>query len=100
MSKGIKFDGEKPRYDLVPAKALADVVDVLTYGAQKYEPDNWLYVPEWERRYFAAAQRHIWAWKQGESVDSETGINHLAHAICCLMFMIEREANEIEGSER
>ena len=91
---GIKFDGEKARYDLIPENALDEVVEVLTYGANKYAPDNWKHVPEWKRRYFAAAQRHIWAWKRGESIDSETGISHLAHAICCLMFMMEREGSQ------
>ena len=88
---GVKFDGEKARYDLLPPEALEQTVQVLTYGAVKYAPNNWLHVPEWDERYFAAAQHHMWAWKRGESVDSETGISHLAHAICCLMFMLERE---------
>jgi ribosomal protein L32 len=46
-------------------------------------------VPDAKRRYFDAAQRHIWAWKAGEETDSETGASHLAHAICCLMFIME-----------
>ena len=35
--------------------------------------------------------RHLWAWKEGEQVDSESGKNHLAHAMCCLFFMLERD---------
>lgn len=84
---GRKFDGGKLQYGLLPPHALQDVVKVLTFGAQKYEIDNWKRVPDAKRRYFDAANRHIWAYKAGELNDPETGVNHLAHAICCLMFI-------------
>ena len=88
-TNGRKFDSGKLQYGLIPPEALRETVAVLTYGATKYAPDNWRYVPDAKRRYFDAAQRHIWAWKAGEVTDSETGANHLAHAICCLMFLLE-----------
>ena len=88
-TNGRKFDTGKLQYGLLPPEALRQVVEVLTYGATKYAPDNWRYVPEAKRRYFDAAQRHIWEWKAGEANDSETGASHLAHAICCLMFLLE-----------
>ena len=43
------------------------------------------------RRYFDALQRHVWSWKQGEQIDPESGIHHLAHAMCCLMFLYEHD---------
>jgi len=88
---GRKFDGGKLEYGLLPPLALEETVKVLTFGAQKYERDNWKNVPDSKRRYFDAMQRHIWAWKQGEQNDRETGINHLAHAMCCLMFLYEHD---------
>ena len=88
-TEGRKFDSDKPQYGLLPPNALRDVVDVLTFGAKKYAPDNWKYVDNGMERYFDAAQRHMWAWKAGEQNDPETGKNHLAHALCCLMFMTE-----------
>jgi hypothetical protein len=88
---GRKFDNDKLRYDLVPPLALEEMVKVLTFGAQKYDPDNWQKVPDSKRRYFAALQRHLWAWKQGETVDKESGIHHLAHAACCLYFLYEHD---------
>lgn len=88
-TSGRKFDGGKLQYGLVPPLALRETVKVLTYGAEKYEPDNWRRVPDGPRRYFDAAQRHIWAYKEGEMYDQETGVNHIAHAICCLMFMLD-----------
>jgi hypothetical protein len=88
---GRKFDGGKLEYGLLPALALEETVKVLTFGAQKYERDNWQKVPDAKRRYFDALQRHVWAWKQGEQIDPESGIHHLAHAMCCLMFLYEHD---------
>jgi len=88
---GRKFDGGKLEYGLLPPYALKATVDVLTFGAQKYERDNWKKVPDSKRRYFDALQRHVWAWKEGEVLDPETGMHHLAHAMCCLMFLYEHD---------
>jgi len=88
---GRKFDGDKLEYGLLPPLALKEVTKVLTFGAQKYERDNWKHVPDSKRRYFDAAQRHLWAWKEGEQNDPETSMNHLAHALCCLMFLYEHD---------
>ena len=88
---GRKFDGGKLQYGLVPPLALKATVDVLTFGAEKYEPDNWKHVPDSKRRYFDALQRHVWAWKEGEQIDPESGRHHLAHALCCLMFLYEHD---------
>lgn len=88
---GRKFDGGKPQYGLLPPLALRATVDVLTFGAEKYEPDNWKHVPDSKRRYFDAMQRHLWAYKDGEKIDPESGMHHLAHAMCCLMFLYEHD---------
>lgn len=88
---GRKFDGNKLEYGLIPPLAMQEMVRVLTFGAQKYERDNWKRVPDSKRRYFDALERHIWAWKMGEQLDPESGIHHLAHAMCCLSFLYEHD---------
>ncbi len=88
---GTKYDNQKLRYDLLPMGPVDEVVAVLTFGASKYAPDNWKAVPDAPNRYFAAAMRHLSAWKQGEKNDSGvggSGLNHLAHAACCLLFLL------------
>lgn len=89
---GRKFDGDKIRFDLLPHRALVKTMEVLMLGAKKYEPNNWMRVPDSERRYYNAAMRHMMAWKMGEESDPETGIHHLAHAICCMMFIVEKDS--------
>lgn len=96
---GIKHDADKPRFDLIPPRAEEMLAKVLTFGANKYAPGNWQHVPDAENRYIAAALRHINAQRIGEHSDPETGLPHLAHAMCCLAFVIElheREFAEIE----
>jgi len=50
--------------------------------------DNWKAVPEAKTRYFDACIRHLTAWWQGEKNDSESGLSHLAHAACCILFLM------------
>lgn len=88
---GIKLDADKLRYDLLCLKAIEEQVKVLTYGAVKYSPNGWKKVQRLRNRYYAAALRHIVAWRGGEPCDAETGYSHLAHALCCLSFLLEKE---------
>jgi len=94
---GVKFDNDKPQWSLLPFKALKEVVDVLTYGAKKYAPDNWKKVPDAKRRYIDAGFRHFTAYAAGEKLDPETGKSHLAHAICCLLYLLAFEIGEDRG---
>ena len=84
---GKKLDQDKPRVDLVDPKFVLGVADVLTFGAKKYEPNNWQKVPDAVNRYYAAAQRHLLAWREGEKIDPESGLSHLYHVACNMMFL-------------
>lgn len=97
----MKHDGGKPRYDLIPPHALDALVRVLTIGAAKYAPDNWKTVDGRRWRYFAAAQRHLWAWWRGQERDPETGESHLAHALCSVAFLLdEEEQKRLDSTDR
>lgn len=96
MTEGVKYDGSKPRWSLIPEGVMEEVLQVLEYGAKKYAPDNWKHVPDATTRYYDAAMRHMDAWWQGESYDGETNRSHLAHAMCCLMFLIWLEDFEMD----
>lgn len=85
---GRKYDSNKPRYSLLPENTILNVIQVLEYGAEKYEPDNWKHVPSARTRYYDAAMRHIDNWWNGSEVDEESSLPHLAHAICCLLFLL------------
>ena len=91
---GVKFDKDKPKWNLLPWSEVEDVVKVLTFGAKKYAPDNWKFVDDANNRYMDAATRHLVAHQQGETRDSESGESHIAHAICCLLFMLWHSKND------
>lgn len=88
---GIKYDNQKIRFDLVPAQAEEDIAKVLTTGALKYDDNNWCHLENIKDRYYAAARRHISSWRKGEINDPETGLPHLAHAACCIMFLMSED---------
>ena len=89
LSQGMKFDKNKPDYSLLPFAAVDEVVKVLTYGAAKYDRFNWEKVEA--VRYQAATMRHFSTHMQGEKIDPESGISHLAHAICSLLYLLDFE---------
>ena len=95
----IKHDTDKLRYSLVPSKPIADLTSVLMFGAKKYGDYNWAGGFKWTRLY-DAAQRHLHAWISGETIDPESGMNHLAHAMCNLVFLLEFEKTQKEMDDR
>lgn len=88
---GRKDDAGKARFDLVPFGMVEAVAEVLEFGARKYAAESWQNVPNFKARYFAALLRHLAAWRRGETVDKESGLSHLAHAACCLTFLLSAE---------
>lgn len=89
----------KTRFDLIPFRAVGEIADVLAYGAEKYSANNWCRGTDWSR-YFAALCRHLFAWWGGEDKDPETGFSHLAHAGCCLLFLMEYQRNGWGSDDR
>tara|TARA_B110000858_G_scaffold190801_1_gene239247 strand:+ start:260 stop:691 length:432 start_codon:yes stop_codon:yes gene_type:complete len=96
---GKKFDSEKPKMYLLPPKATVEVAKVLTFGAAKYDEDNWRKLEDAQKRYSGGALRHIFSHLDGELDDPETNCSHLAHAICCLMFKLELELENGKSEE-
>ena len=92
--EGRKDDGAKPRYSLLPWEAVAVVVAVLEFGARKYSEGNWRHVEGGSRRYRDAALRHVIADQRGEALDPDSGLPHLAHAACSLLFAIALDRKE------
>lgn len=88
---GTKHDHGKPILGAVPPHAELAVGRVLTFGAEKYARGNWDKVEDHENRYMDAALRHLNAHRRGELTDSESGESHLAHAACCILFMLDKQ---------
>ena len=89
---GMKFDGGKLSWDLLPYDAIEKVVEILTYGAKKYKPNNWQKVEV--ERYNAALMRHFTAHMKGEDYDEESGLLHLSHLCCNAVFLLWKKIHE------
>ncbi len=87
-AQATKHDQEKIRVELLSPIWLFGVGRVLTFGAQKYAAHNWRKGLELSR-VLGACLRHVLAFLGGEDRDPESGLPHLDHAGCCLMFARE-----------
>lgn len=98
--EGLKYDTGKLRWDLLPMECVEDVVKILSFGSTKYGDNNWQNVTPFEDRYFAALMRHLVAFRKGEKVDPESGLSHLAHAMCNVIFLSWNEKHKVNGDKR
>jgi hypothetical protein len=99
VSEGNKFDQGKVRLELLPPEALYEVSRVLMHGAGKYGDFNWAGGMKWTRL-LGATLRHTFAFLRGEDKDPESGLSHLAHACCGLLFLIEYQTLHPELDDR
>jgi hypothetical protein len=90
QGNALKFDQHKLPLHLLSTEAMNQTAAVLAFGAEKYAAHNWRAGFTWSRP-LAAAMRHITAFNDGEDKDPESGLSHLAHAACCIMFLLEFE---------
>lgn len=85
--------GMKPeRHDLIPVPALSLLARLYGKGAEKYAEHNWRKGYEWSKSY-AAAQRHMQLFWDGEDIDEEMGLPHVTcatfHMMALATFMSE-----------
>lgn len=85
----------KPPLNLIPYSSLCAIARARDYGVKKYGDD--IVWKEVEAIHFiAAAQRHLFKYTSGEEFDSESGLNHLDHAIASIALAIA--VNEIHDT--
>lgn len=83
----IKYDSGKPQLHYISKELVDRVAEVREFGAKKYSPNGWrdgfLYT-----RTISAALRHLMSISDGEDIDSESGLLHAAHVICCMEHLL------------
>lgn len=97
--EGRKFDEGKPQPDLIlrgMSLALLEVSKVGTFGAQKYDADNWMNLEP--VRFRNAGQRHMLYRFTGEENDPETQITHLAHEAWNKLAELELELRKLNSN--
>lgn len=99
LAEGVKYDQGKPDLSMVSYELVETVARVREFGAKKYERNNWKRGFKITRS-LAAALRHIFLFLSGETNDSESGISHLGHAVCCLEHAIYDMKHHPENDDR
>lgn len=74
---------------LIPPHAMEQTAWVHKLGADKYGPWNWRETGVCASTYVNAILRHLNAWRDGEDLDPESGISHLAHVACSANILMD-----------
>lgn len=76
----------------LPPAALVPVAMVMRNGAEKYGRTNWREHSLLRTVYLEAALRHVFADLDGEEIDPESGLPHVAHAVAGLLILMDAQA--------
>ena len=98
-TSAVKHDDGKAPMNLLSREALEQTAMVMAFGKEKYAAHNWRKGFQWSRP-LSAAMRHLMAFNDGEDKDPESGLSHLAHAACCIMFLLEFEKTHKDLDDR
>ncbi len=84
-----KHDSGKADWSLMPFEAVEEINKVLEFGANKYAAHNWQLCSGFKyTRVISSLLRHVFAFMRGEDNDPESGISHIAHAGCNIIFLL------------
>jgi hypothetical protein len=84
--EGLRYNTGKLKWGLVSWKALAPMVRVLMFGAEKYDDHNWKKGLKYTE-VTESLQRHLNAFIEGEENDPESKLSHVGHILCNAMFL-------------
>lgn len=91
----IRHDQNKTQWDLLPMEAIEPIVKVLEFGAAKYSANNWRVGEGFKfSRVLNSMRRHLYAYIKGQDNDPESGLPHLAHIGCNVMFLLYYSLNK------
>ena len=76
---------------LIPPYAMEQTAWVHKLGSDKYGPYNWRKTGVCASTYVNAILRHLNAWRDGETLDPESGISHLAHVACSCNILLDAD---------
>ncbi|MGE3582878.1 MAG: dATP/dGTP diphosphohydrolase domain-containing protein [Hyphomonadaceae bacterium] len=86
-----RIGAAKAPISCIPAPVIFEIGLAMMEGARKYGRHNWRAADVRASVYYDAAFRHLAAWWEGEDIDPQSGISHLAHAMASLAIL--RDAN-------
>jgi hypothetical protein len=101
--KGLRKNDGKPHVELCPGIVNELVGTVLWESAAprgKYEMHNWRKGLKWLEEVLGSLERHLNALKEGEDIDPESGLPHIAHLLTNAMFYAYYERHGLGEDDR
>lgn len=87
-------------FSVIPTAGLLHLGQVMKLGAQKYGAFNWRKSKVPAETYIDAAGRHLLSYHDGEDIDPESGMSHLAHVMACCAILIDADENGMLDDDR
>ena len=99
QSEAGRFDVGKNRHDLIPAWVIDELAKVYTYGANKYDDNNWWKGMKWSK-VIGPLKRHLNKWRRGRIIDDESNCYHLAMVIWNAIALMCYQKNGLGKDDR
>jgi hypothetical protein len=91
---------KKPPLSVIPCPVLYEIGAGMLEGACKYRRHNYRIAGVRMSVYYDATMRHLMAWWEGEDVDPDSGMNHIAKAITSLIVLRDAMMNDMVTDDR
>lgn len=76
--KALRYNEGKPELSQIPFETEVEVAKVFMYGQKKYTRNNWKNGFKYSSL-VDSTLRHFIAWFNGQEIDPESGLTHMAH---------------------
>lgn len=91
---------KKVPVSVIPSPAILELGLALMAGARKYGRHNYRVAKVRFSVYYDAAMRHLMAAWEGEELDPESGLPHLAHVMACMAILIDARSGNFLVDDR
>jgi len=90
----------KPKMSHTPTESIRLLGQVHSMGAAKYGAFNWREKTVSSTVYYDAAMRHLMAYFDGQDIDEESGLPHLAHVMACCSILLDARDGDTLNDNR
>ncbi len=90
----------KVAFSTLSMPVIAEMAVGMTEGGMKYGRHNYRNAGIRASVYYDAAMRHLTAWWEGEDIDKDSGLSHIAKAMTTLMVLRDAQLRDMVTDDR